>query len=362
VNISGNSTTGAGGAVSSDAPLNITGSTLSGNQASDGGGLEVDSGSVNLVNTTLSGNGGSMSAGGIFSNGGPISLTNVTIAGNNTGGGGGGIYHTSVATSLVARNTIVAGNTAADAPTSNCNIVGPGVSSAGHNLESTNRCGFGSAGDQVNTDPKIGPLANNGGQTDTHALLAGSPAINAGDNSGCPATDQRGVARNGGCDIGAFEIPAIVVLDTVLPTFKNASVTKRWRLDSKGKAEVRATAKKRKRKPAAKGATFRYTLSENSRVVFTIERKLKGRRVKKGKRRVCAKPTRKNRKKRKCTRYTRFGSFAKQSVAGKNTKKFSGRIGKRKIKPGSYRATLVATDGAGNKSKRKRLTFKVVRR
>jgi hypothetical protein len=62
-------------------------------------------------------------------------------------------------------------------------------------------------GDQVNTDPMVGPLAENGGPTLTHALLTGSPAIDAGDDAVCPATDQRGVSRPQGvaCDIGAYE-------------------------------------------------------------------------------------------------------------------------------------------------------------
>ena len=56
-------------------------------------------------------------------------------------------------------------------------------------------------------DPRLGPLQDNGGPTPTHALLLGSPAIDA--SSACPATDQRGVTRpqGAGCDIGAFEAP-----------------------------------------------------------------------------------------------------------------------------------------------------------
>jgi len=62
------------------------------------------------------------------------------------------------------------------------------------------------------TNPLLGPLQNNGGQTQTHALLTGSPAIDAGTNTGCPTTDQRGIARPQGatCDIGAFEFGVIV--------------------------------------------------------------------------------------------------------------------------------------------------------
>ncbi len=85
------------------------------------------------------------------------------------------------------------------------NCFGP-VSSAGHNLESRNQSKFVAAGDRVDTDPRLGPLADNGGPTLTLALLTGSPAIDAGLD--CPAVDQRGVARpqGPGCDIGAFEL------------------------------------------------------------------------------------------------------------------------------------------------------------
>jgi hypothetical protein len=93
-------------------------------------------------------------------------------------------------------------------------------------------------------------------------------------------------------------------------------------------------------------------------VVFTIQRQRAGRKV--GKR--CRKPTRANRKKRHCKRFVRVGRFAKASTAGANTKGFSGRIGRKSLKPGRYRATLVATDAAGNHSRTKRLRFRVVRR
>jgi len=66
-------------------------------------------------------------------------------------------------------------------------------------------CGLAAAGDRPHTNPMLLPLAANGGPTATQALRPGSPAINAGDNSGCSAADQRGVPRIGNCDIGAFE-------------------------------------------------------------------------------------------------------------------------------------------------------------
>ncbi len=115
-------------------------------------------------------------------------------------------------------------------------------------------------------------------------------------------------------------------------------------------------------KVAAKtGTTIRYTLSEAAKVTLRFERKLKGRRVKKGKKRVCAKPTRKNRKKRKCTRYKGAGTLTRTSKQGKNSVKFTGRIGKKALKRGSYRLVVRATDAAGNKSKARTLSFKVVK-
>jgi CSLREA domain-containing protein len=119
--------------------------------------------------------------------------------------------------------------------------------------------------------------------------------------------------------------------DTTAPVFLSASLKpKTFAVNRKGAREKLVAAK------VKRGTTFRYRLSEAARVVFTIQRH-------KGKRFVQAK------------------RFAKVSKAGANTKKFSGRIGKRALKPGRYRATLVATDAAKNRSKPKRLLFKVVR-
>ncbi len=87
--------------------------------------------------------------------------------------------------------------------------------SLGNNLDGDGTCNLAPGlGDLVSTDPRLGPLADNGGPTETHALLAGSPAIDAGsDDCPPPATDQRGVARPDGaaCDIGAFEWTIIKV-------------------------------------------------------------------------------------------------------------------------------------------------------
>jgi hypothetical protein len=145
---------------------------------------------------------------------------------------------------------------------------------------------------------------------------------------------------------------AVLPPDTTLPVFASASLTaKKFVVNRKGKAEMSVA-----RSP--KGTTFRYTLSEAARVVVTIERESTGRTVG----RKCVKQTSKNRKRKKCKRYTKTGRFAITSTAGANRHAFSGRIGRKSLGVASYRASLVATDAAGNASKVKRLSFKVVRR
>jgi len=110
-----------------------------------------------------------------------------------------------------------------------------------------------------------------------------------------------------------------------------------------------------------KGTTFGYTISEAARVVFTIEQKQSGRRALywlmgtlTGR---CVAQTRTNRDKSTCTLYKRAGSLVQQGAKGRNTKPFSGK----NLKPGIYRATLVATDAAGNPSKAAQVSFNVVR-
>jgi hypothetical protein len=172
--------------------LFVSGSTVSGNGIADGGGIRSTA-PLNVVNSTLSGNDGNA----LQLDGNSASLDNVTIAGNNGDGisGSGGS----------AVNTIVANN-------GGVNQCAAPLTSNGHNLESdsTNDCGFTGAGDLAGVNPLLGPLQDNGGHTSTMALSAGSPAVDAGDDSSanCPADDQRGISRPRGphCDIGAYEL------------------------------------------------------------------------------------------------------------------------------------------------------------
>lgn len=147
-----------------------------------------------------------------------MALDLVTVAGNAAAAGaGGGVF--TVDAAFVVHNTILANNDAANISTLNCAGI---VTSSGWNLESANTCDLNKTGDLINTNPTLGSLASNGGPTETMALLAGSPAIDAADPA-CPgkgeSTDQRGVSRSvDRCDIGAYEFQAPSPSPSVSPT------------------------------------------------------------------------------------------------------------------------------------------------
>jgi CSLREA domain-containing protein len=216
---SGSSINGSGGGISNAGTLEARGVTISGNVATSspavaiglGGGIDNE-GQLTLVNSTVANNtaGGSLvlgQGGGLVTGAGHTStLTNVTVTvtDNQTGLGGlGPNLMTNGSGTARLHNTIVVGASGL----SGANCSGP-TQSTGNNLEDVNSCGFSAGGDRPGTNPQLGALGNNGGPTDTRALLSGSAAIDAGSNSGCPPTDQRGVPRPQGssCDIGAFEV------------------------------------------------------------------------------------------------------------------------------------------------------------
>jgi predicted outer membrane repeat protein len=195
---------GAGMYVEAGATVTLDHVTVSGNTvvnpsavSGDGGGVITGAGStLTVVNSTFSGNSANGYGGAVFGTG-TVTIISSTITGN-TGGDGGGIVAGSGATLLV-RNSILAKNTGG-----NCDFAGGISTLAGKNVVDV--AGDCTGPSVILADPMLGPLAANGGPTRTHALLTGSPAIDAAIECGV-TTDQRYVDRpqGTGCDIGAFE-------------------------------------------------------------------------------------------------------------------------------------------------------------
>jgi predicted outer membrane repeat protein len=256
--VSGNTAAGAGGGLQSfDGPVTLTASTVSGNTASSGGGLYSDFGTLTLTASTVNGNTASGEGGGLYSDfstltltqstvshntatyGGGLTnfnvmtLTQSTVSGNTASGGGGGLVNGGL---LTLTASTISGNTAAgkggglysggpltltaslvaqNPDGGDCFIDGPWSRSQGYNLDSDGSCQLTAATDRPGVDPRLRPLQDNGGPTLTHALLPGSPALDAipwGTN-GCGTiliSDQRWQARpqplGGACDIGAYEV------------------------------------------------------------------------------------------------------------------------------------------------------------
>jgi hypothetical protein len=229
VNISKNTVFGGGGGVAASGPITLISCLISNNSVVvGGGGINSEGSDVIVINTTISGNSSTQEGGGIRqANNGHLQLVNSTITNNrsdfNDSGAeaGGGIANQFGTVTLA--NTIVAANFRGSSGSTADDISGDVDSSSSFNLIGMGGAGGltnGSNGNQVGVaDPKLGPLADNGGPNLTHQLLAGSPAIDAGSNASATAvslvTDQRGLARfidgpdagtTATVDIGAYEL------------------------------------------------------------------------------------------------------------------------------------------------------------
>lgn len=196
--MTGGNTTGDGAAILNDGALTLVNSTLSGNAAAtDGGAISTTATgtALTLVNTTISGNTAGGSGGGLITLGGTVAIINTTITNNtadvddNSAGSGGGLRVQ--AGTVTLKNTIVAGNInengASDAAddisgtvdaSGSFNLIGTGGAGGLTNGVNNNQVGVANAG--------LAPLADNGGRTQTHALLSTSPAIEAGSNANLP--------------------------------------------------------------------------------------------------------------------------------------------------------------------------------
>jgi len=223
-------TGGVGGAGSQIAIYTYSIPMNGGNGGSGGsgkGGAVFSSGAAHLINCGLAFNAGTGAAGGsggVGSQGAPGYPNGMRGADGSPGSGFGGIDDASGQCQLInctlAFNSGTGGSPKGGIATSGATMIntllaentpGGNGSSAivdlGHNLSSDNSCAFTNLGSLNNTNPKLGPLANNGGPTMTMALLPGSPAIDGGDDASAPTTDQRGFPRPvaAAADIGAFE-------------------------------------------------------------------------------------------------------------------------------------------------------------
>ena len=221
--ISGNiAGTVGGGVYNEGGDLTLTNCTISGNHATGNGSGVYNWGKLTMTNCTVSGNTADGDGGGIYNTDlGDVTLTNCTVSGNTAGGDGGGIFN-SYPSFLSLTNCTVSGNDATDqgggifngymAMTMKCTIVYNNTASSYQNIYGD----YPLTGENIvdSPDPLLGPLRDNGGPTFTHALMTGSPAIDAC-TTDCPlpATDQRGRHRPADgdidgtyfCDIGAYE-------------------------------------------------------------------------------------------------------------------------------------------------------------
>jgi hypothetical protein len=218
--LSGNSAQFGGGIYNvGSGPVAVVSSALSGNSALvNGGGIYngsnlQSSATLTVTSSTLSGN-SALADGGVIYNSGAMSnailnVINSTLSGNSAATSGGGLYTTGTHASTSAQNSLLAGNTGPGSP----DLFGP-LNSQGYNLigDGTGSSGFTNT-DQVGTadmpiDPMLDPLQDNGGPTQTMALLSSSPALNAGDPGQLGVADQRGVVRTAAVNIGAYQASA----------------------------------------------------------------------------------------------------------------------------------------------------------
>lgn len=454
--VSQNTSPGGGGGIRVEPVSGTTGTlvmtnvTISGNSTTGSSGAGLDNeGSTTATNVTINGNQSSGEGGGVLNaSTGALAMTNVTIAENIAHEDAPGIRNLGSSSAVTLRNTIVADGCSGTST--------PAVSSQGHNLDAGTSCGFAEAGDISGKNPLLGPLQNNGGTIElpTMALATTSPAVDAGNNAVCPATDERGVPRPHGpvCDIGAFEISAPIVTagtasavtertatvtgsanpsgfattaqveygtttaygsstspqsigagtspaqlsaalagltpgttyhfrivannrdgtiagpDATLTTPKSINTgppqaltaptlsalkqsASKWR---EGSSLPRAAWRHLHKPPV--GTTFSFTLNEAATVQLAFTQSAHGRKV--GKK--CLAQTRANRRKPSCSRTVTDATLILAAHTGANSLRFQGRVGSKRLLPGTYTVVVTATGAGGKSSAPQRLTFTIL--
>lgn len=233
-------TDGWGGAISVNGTTLIENSLFYNNSTlGNGGAINIGPSAVfTMTNSTLSGNsvtGNSNFAGsgGAIQNLSPnnSTLTHVTVVNNSAERAGDGLYNYNSGSTISLVNSILAHNGVED-----CNSNGV-YTAQGVNLDSDGSCAAVAGSNFITDDPLIAPLADNGGDTMTHSLQSGSPAIDAADAATCETADQRGIARPQGaaCDIGAYEAEAQVAATPTLTMYADGSYG--WTPDQSGCTE-----------------------------------------------------------------------------------------------------------------------------
>jgi len=256
---------GEGGGLYNSGTATVTACTFTRNYGDWSGSALYNVGTLTLSNSTVSGNTCSSTDDwwggyGCIGSEGTTLITSCTISGNT--GNSGGIFTdwAGYIGTLKLRNTIVTGNTFSD-------IVGD-IVSLGHNLIGSTSYSNGvrpDLGDQLNVNPLLGPLQDNGGPTFTQALFPGSPAIDAGDNTNAPRFDQRGFTRivNGTIDIGAYELQQASTVSTTTTLTSSANPSDYYAQAVTFTAQVAAAD------PRAGTPTGTVTFKEGSTVLAT---------------------------------------------------------------------------------------------
>jgi len=221
-----NNSAGNGGGIWNEGTLSVISTSLTGNTAATTGGGIDNAADADIDRTLIHDNTAPQGAGVFTGEGGSSTLTSSSVVANDGPGvesGAGGsttlrnVTLTAGSPGIVNAGSVHVRNTIIAEGDPNCS--GDPIASDGYNIEDAADCGLSGPGDKPNTDPLLGPLADNGGATMTRALLEDSPAIDAGAPTQCPLFDQRGELRPQGnaCDVGAYESEGSAPVPTGTP-------------------------------------------------------------------------------------------------------------------------------------------------